>query len=119
MNLNIVNAGTVKIAEVVGDDFVIKTTQDMLDVMVEANSGGAESLIINAAQLHADFFDLKTGLAGEILQKFSNYNMKIAVIGDFSTVTSDSLRAFIFESNRGSRVFFLPTVEEAIKKLAQ
>ena len=59
----------------------------------------------------------RTGLAGEILQKFTNYQIKAAVYGDYSRYTSKPLRDFIFESNRGGQFFFVATREEAIQKL--
>ena len=37
-------------------------------------------LVIDEKQMSADFFDLRTGLAGQVLQKFVNYRTKLAVI---------------------------------------
>lgn len=56
-------------------------------------------------------------MAGEILQKFINYHVKIAIYGDYSVYTSKPLRDFIYESNHGKDVFFVETKEEAIQKL--
>lgn len=56
-------------------------------------------------------------MAGDILQKYTNYQVKIAIVGDFEVYGSKSLRDFIYESNKGSQVFFLPTEEAAVKKL--
>ncbi|PHD99048.1 hypothetical protein COF43_15045 [Bacillus toyonensis] len=64
-----------------------------------------------------DFFDLKTGLAGDILQKFINYKVKIAIVGDFSMYTSKSLKDFIYECNKGNNIFYLATEQQAIEKL--
>ncbi|MGZ4135560.1 MAG: DUF4180 domain-containing protein, partial [Tumebacillaceae bacterium] len=61
--------------------------------------------------------DLKTRLAGEILQKFINYRVKVAIVGDFSMYSSRSLQDFIYESNGGTDIFFLPTEQQAIEKL--
>ncbi|MCI1113670.1 DUF4180 domain-containing protein, partial [Stenotrophomonas maltophilia] len=58
-------------------------------------------------------------LAGEILQKFINYRVKIAVVGDFSVYSSQSLKDFIYESNKGNDIFFLPTEQQAIEKLSK
>ena len=44
-------------------------------------------------------------MAGEILQKFINYHVKIAIYGDYSVYTSKPLRDFIYESNHGKDVF--------------
>ena len=79
---------------------------------------GCRALILPKAALHEDFFRLSTGLAGEVLQKFVNYDMKLAIVGDFSHYTSKPLQDFIRESNRGKTVFFLPTEPEALQKLS-
>lgn len=65
-----------------------------------------------------DFFVLSSGLAGEILQKYVNYQMKLAIYGDFSGCTSKPLHDFIYESNKGRDFFFAGTREEAIDRLA-
>lgn len=44
--------------------------------------------------------------------------MKIAIVGDFSVYKSKSLKDFIYESNKGNNIFFLPDEEQAIKKLS-
>lgn len=75
-------------------------------------------MIIHKESLGDKFFDLKTQFAGNLLQKFSNYNMSLVIAGDFSeyTYNSKSLRDFIRECNRGRLIFFLPSVEDGIKK---
>lgn len=78
---------------------------------------GCEALILPKESLSEDFFRLSTGLAGEVLQKFVNYGMKVAIVGDFSHYTSKPLQDFIRESNRGKTVFFLSTEAEAFQKL--
>lgn len=62
---------------------------------------------------------LSTGLAGEFLQRFVNYQIKLAIYGDFSRDTSKPLHDFIRESNRGDSVFFTATAEEAIDRLSR
>jgi hypothetical protein len=52
------------------------------------------------------------------LQKFTQYYFQVAIVGDFSQVTSKALNAFIYERNRGNQVFFLPTLEAALEKMA-
>jgi hypothetical protein len=44
--------------------------------------------------------------------------VKIAIIGDFSVYTSKSLKDFIYESNKGRDIFFLPDEKQAIEKLS-
>ncbi len=102
-----------KIAQVQSREATIHDTQDVLDVMGNANYQGANSIILHQDNLHPDFFDLKTGVAGELLQKFSNYHMKLAIIGSFDHYQSTALRDFIRESNRGGLIFFVPDQEAA------
>lgn len=119
MNIEITNHNGVFIAELIADGIVIKDVQDALDVMANATYSGAEKVIIHANNITPDFFDLKTKLAGEILQKFSNYRVPLAIVGDFSKYTSKSLRDFIYESNNGRSVSFVSSSEEAKEKLSK
>jgi len=79
---------------------------------------GAGKIILHKMIINPDFFDLKTGFAGEILQKFSNYKVKLAIIGDFSSFTSKSLRDFILESNKHGHINFVSTIDEARVRLS-
>jgi hypothetical protein len=107
-----------QIAIVNSAEILIATTQDAIDLMATVRHlYGCNKMIINKAVIAEGFFDLKTGIAGDILQKYTNYNMKLALIGDFSVYQSKSLTDFIRESNKGNQILFLPTVEMAIDKL--
>ncbi len=90
------------------------TVQDALNCMAAAAYEGCTGVIVPKECLPEAFFQLKTGFAGEVLQKFTNYHMKIAVAGDFSGYASRSLRDFIYESNKGRQVFFKATAEEGL-----
>ncbi|GAB3512071.1 DUF4180 domain-containing protein [Spirosoma knui] len=105
------------IAVILSNDVVIKDAQDALDLLANCAYQGAEKIIINQQNLSPDFFELQTGLAGEILQKFSNYRMQLAVVGDYSEYTSKSLRDFIRESNKMGRISFVDSLDEAKEKL--
>ena len=75
------------------------------------------SVVVDENSLGEAFFDLKTGVAGEILQKCSTYSIKIAIVGDFSKYRGKSLKAFIHESNNGNGVFFKQTIEQGIQAI--
>ena len=74
---------------------------------------------VNKALFCEGFYTLKTGLAGEILQKFINYEVKMAVYGDFSQNKSKALRDFFCECNRGKDFFFAENEEKAMEHLAK
>ena len=111
-------AGDRTIVEVVADTVVLRTEQDVLDLMATAQyEHRAEALALHAHNLADDFLDLRTGLAGAVLQKISNYRFRLAVLGDFSNVASRALRDFIGESNRSGQVVFAASVDEATELL--
>lgn len=106
-----------QIAEIISDEILIQTAQDGLDLLGNIYYDGFEKLILHQKNISPEFFDLKSGLAGEILQKFSNYRIPLVIVGDFSEFNSKSLNDFIYESNQGKQVNFLNSVSEALNKL--
>ena len=80
---------------------------------------GTTKIVINKSAVCEDFFILSSGMAGEILQKFTNYHVRMAIYGDYSQYTSKPLKDFIYESNHGNDFFFVLTKEEAIQKLKE
>lgn len=107
----------ITISELTDKDFIISQPQDVLDIFGDLMFSGCDRLIIHERSLHPDFFDLKTRLAGEVLQKFSNYRVKLAIVGVFAKFNSKSLQDFILESNKSNTVFFTGTVESAVQRL--
>lgn len=103
-----------------GEEKLITDSQSALDLLISAiYEEGTQNIVIAKERITEDFFDLSTGLAGEILQKFVNYGGRIAIYGDFSRYTSKPLKDFIYESNQGRDVFFVETEEEAIARLTR
>ena len=112
------NNGTIAIVE--SDEVLITNVQSALDLMATVRyETDTDVLILPKAALDERFFVLSSGLAGDILQKFVNYQMKVAIVGDFSGYKSKPLRDFIYESNSGKHVFFIGNEAEAIDKLSR
>ena len=105
------------IAELTDESFIISDVQDAVDLMGNLSFPGCSRIIIQESNLTADFFRLQTGLAGDILQKFSNYRIKLAIAGNFSKLKSKSLQDFIRESNKGNSIFFVADIDEALVRL--
>ena len=106
--------GKAMVAEVAANDMLLTVPEDVNDLLGNAYYQGFDGMIISADKISPRFFDLKTRLAGEILQKFSTFRMRLAIVGNFSTFTSESLKSFIYESNRGSLIHFSPTTADAV-----
>lgn len=118
MEVERLNAGKTQIARLIPGQKRITSADDVLDLIMNSRYQGAHGLIIHAESLVPDFFDLKSGLAGEILQKFSTYDLRLAIIGDFREVASGSLRAFIVESNKTGRVIFVSDLQRVLERFA-
>nr|WP_030236101.1 DUF4180 domain-containing protein [Streptomyces sp. NRRL S-350] len=90
----------------------VATPQDALD-LIGAAFAGAEIVAVPAERMDDDFFDLSTRFAGEVMQKFVNYHLKLAVVGDISRhlEASSALRALVAESNASHHIWFLADLE--------
>lgn len=108
----------IKIAEIISDDIVISDISDGLNLLGDVYYRGFDKVIIHEKNITPDFFDLKNRMAGEILQKFTQYQVPVAIVGDFSKFGSKSLSDFIYESNRGRHINFVSTLDEALKALS-
>ena len=106
--------GKTMVAEVAANEMLLAVTEDVNDLLGNAYYQGFDGMIISADKISPRFFDLKTRLAGEILQKFSAFRMRLAIVGDFSASPSESLQSFICESNRGRLIHFSPTTADAV-----
>lgn len=120
MTIQVVTQGHARAAVVESDAVALATVQDALDCIADANHlHDCNCVIFPKEAVDASFFELRSGLAGEVLQKFTNYGMRAAFIGNFSEYESRALRDFIRESNRVGKVLFVPTVEEALARFAE
>jgi hypothetical protein len=117
MNIQSHNDG--EIAEIISDKIIIQNAEDALDLMGNIYYQGFDKLIIHKKDITTDFFDLKNKMAGEILQKFSTYRVRLVIIGDFSKLTSKSVNDFMYESNQGKQVNFLASFKEALSALTR
>lgn len=114
MNIQSHKTGGKAIAEVISDDIIVHNIEDALNLLGNVYYQGFDGLILHQKNITTEFFDLKNKMAGDILQKFSNYRMRLAIVGDFSAFASKSLKDFIYESNKGKHVNFVASVGEAL-----
>lgn len=119
MKITTHNINDTPIGEVTADAALIKNLEDGVDLLGNLYYQGFDKIILHEKNLTPDFFDLKTGLAGEILQKFSNYRVRLAIVGDFTKYPGKSLQDFIYESNKGRHVNFVELASEALKILSE
>ncbi|MFG3603309.1 DUF4180 domain-containing protein [Micromonospora chersina] len=97
----------------------VATTEAALD-LIGAAFGGAEVVAMPAGRLDPSFFSLGTRFAGEVMQKFVNYRLRLVVVGDISAHLAESgaLRALVAESNRHDHIWFVPDLAALDARLA-
>lgn len=106
------------IAELLSDELILETGEDAAQLAGELYFGGYAGVVLHEKNLPPPFFDLKTGLAGEMLQKFSNFRLPLAILCDGDALPGNSLRDFIRECNRGRQVLFVNSLSKALELLS-
>jgi hypothetical protein len=74
---------------------------------------GAAGLILSESDLGRDFFDLRTGLAGEVFQKFINYRIPVVVVLSDPEVYGERFRELAFEHRTHNMIRFVRSTDEA------
>lgn len=93
---------------------ILSSSSDLIELYLNTNS---ETIVIDQSVLPQNFYDLKTKIAGDFLQKVSSYNKRLIITTKFSSPISKSLHDFIYESNKTGKVIFADTLENGIKML--
>jgi hypothetical protein len=104
-----------------GEGPVLAGRDAVLDVIADAWHHEARWVVLPARRLDAGFFRLRTGVAGEFLQKLVQYRIGLAVVGDISAHLdgSSALRDLVRESNKGDQAWFLPTMADFDRRLGE
>ena len=107
-----------KVVVVNSDVPVITDGQSALDFAANiVYEHDCRNIALYKSAIAEDFFKLSTGIAGEVAQKFVNFGCRLAIIGDFSGYTSEPLRDYIYECNKGGHICFVANEDEAMRKL--
>ncbi len=103
----------VRILECAVEGPQLRSDRDAVDLMSDARGRGANFIVIPIERLDDDFFRLETHVAGELIQRFAMYRVRVAILGDISRriAESKSLRGFVYESNRGNQCWFVDREE--------
>ncbi|MEV7392815.1 DUF4180 domain-containing protein [Streptomyces sp. NPDC091215] len=90
-----------------------------LDLVGDAMGQDAELVAVPAERVGDEFFRLRSGVAGAVVQKFVNYRLRLAVVGDISRhlAASSALRDFVYEANRGRHLWFVADDAELAERL--
>lgn len=89
----------------------IRSQGDVTDAI--GSCFGATGLILTEADLAPAFFDLRSGLAGEFLQKFTNYRMRVAIVLPDPEAHGPRWRELAYEHRSHALIRFVPTRRDA------
>lgn len=84
------------------------------EIFTSCVESGAGAVLLDEAALPAEFFDLSSGVAGELLHKLSTYRMRLAGVVPDPSVHPARFQEFVRESNRGQQFRFFATRSEAV-----
>lgn len=114
MKIEIHKSGNLTIAEIISEEILIGDIETGKDLLADYYYQGYDGVIVQTKNITNAFFDLKTGIAGEILQLAANFRMKFGIVGDFSQHNSKALNDFIWESNRQGKFVFKSSLLEVL-----
>ena len=113
MNTRTLIAGKQVYVECVVDGGRLDGETAALELVAGCMEAGTNRLLVHGASLPAEFFDLKTGLAGAVLLKFSNYRIRCALLLTPEQVGTGRFYEMALEANRGDELHFAYNREEA------
>ena len=115
----VIETSTSEYARCASDSFVISNEQDLLDLLAYCSGMEPNRIMLDEEHLHPDFFNLKTGLAGDLFNKLTTYHVKTAIVADLDSIESERFQELIYECNKGSQINFFDNVASAEKWLTQ
>jgi hypothetical protein len=89
------------------------------DLLAEGHAADAAWVAVPAGLLDPAFFDLRSGIAGDVLQASVTYAMPLAIVGPLPepAASSDAFAALVRESNRGTHQRFVTSMDELAARL--
>jgi hypothetical protein len=93
------------------EGIAIRSARDVTDAL--GACFGSAGLILTEADLAREFFDLRSGLAGEFLQKFTNYRMRAAIVLPNPEAHGPRWKELAYEHRSHALIRFVPTRGDA------
>jgi PadR family transcriptional regulator, regulatory protein AphA len=82
---------------------LLDSEQAALDLVAACGESNTFLLLLHAENLPDDFYNLRTGLAGNILQKFVNYHLHVAAVLTPDLANQGRFGEMVREANRGNQ----------------
>ena len=89
----------------------IQSPGDIADAM--GTCIGSAALILTEEDLGQDFFNLRSGLAGEFFQKFTNYRVRVAIVLPNPEAYGERFSELAYEHATHPMIRFVRSTDEA------
>jgi hypothetical protein len=119
MNVECYELHGMRVAQLANTGDQLRTDKQAIEIISEASTCQSELILIPVERLSDDFLNLKTRVAGEVLQKFVTYRKQVVILGDISARLNESsaLRNFVYECNAGREISFVTSLHALDQKL--
>ena len=119
MECTVIEYGAVRCLVVSQEGEAIADANGARDLIEEALGERANVVAVPVERLDPAFFTLRSGIAGDVIQKVLNYRLKFAVVGDVSSHVekSEALRDFVVECKRGTDIIFVRNLAELEQRI--
>jgi PadR family transcriptional regulator, regulatory protein AphA len=113
MNYQVNEIENKKYIELIAVKEPLSQENDALDLIALCWEQEAQAIMLHSSALSPDFFNLKTTFAGNFIQKFINYNIKVAAVFPQELVQKGRFKEMALETNKGNHFRMYETKEEA------
>ena len=107
MNYQILKTNTKKYIELISTANPLSTENDALDLVALCGEIDSNLLMLHYTASSEDFFKLKTRVAGDIIQKLTNYNIKAVAVIPKEIIQKGRFREMAIETNKGNHFRFM------------
>ena len=104
---------------VVEAEGVVIGGREARDLVAEAFGNDATMVAIPVGRLEPAFFDLRSGVAGDMLQVSATYRTRLAIVGELPepAASSTAFAALVRESNAGTQHWFMASLDALRERL--
>lgn len=93
----------------------LETGRDILDIITALAENDTQFVLFDSETLSKDFFELKKGLIGTLLQKFAMYHIKSAIVINDANSLKSKFRNLIAESRKQDILELFTNITDAEK----
>lgn len=113
MNFKINENGTKKYIEVIFAESPFSTEEDAVDLVALCKENESNLLLLHSQAISEDFFKLRTGVAGQMIQKWINYHVKTAAVIPKEMVNQGRFKEMALESKKSNHFRIFETRDDA------